>query len=158
MKRALVALALALAGCAHGGMTTTGSVKIPAQPHAPLGLDGPKGLDDQQQSILESALCQAMVEVNHGDVDCPSARLAALDLARSRALMTGGEAPSADMATARTPHHVLAEVTRSGADFVLKLTYFDALDGQPKASAQLTQGSFDDLVIKAPDAAKALLQ
>jgi hypothetical protein len=154
VKRALLALALVTAGCAHGG----GGVGLPTQPHQPLGLEGPSGVDDQQAQVLESALCQALVEVNHGDVDCPSARRAALDLARSRALMTNGEAPSVEMATARTPHHVLAEVSKSGADFTLKLTYFDAVDGQPKASSQLTQGSFDDLVVKAPDQAKALLQ
>ena len=153
MKHLLAVSLLALAGCAHGG-----GVNLPAQPHAPLGLEGPTGLDDQQEEVLEGAICQAMVEVNKGDVDCPSARRATLELARSRALMTGTEGPSVEMATARVPHHLTAAVTKSGGEFVMKLDYFETVDGKPKASSQLSEGTFDDLVLKSPDAVKALLQ
>ncbi len=156
MKRALWTLALVASGCAHGGVSTTGSAKLAGQPHAPLGLDVLQGLDEQQAPVLEGSLCQAMVEANHGDVACPSAQRAAVDVARTGVMMNGGSDAAA--VPERLAHHVLASVSPSGTEWVLKLDYFDTADGQPKASAQLTAASFDELVQKSPDAVKALLQ
>ena len=158
MKRVLLALAVLATGCAHGGVTSTGAAGLAGKPHAPLGLDALVGVDEQQDPVLESTLCQSLVELNHGDVECPSSRRATRELARTRAMINAADTAVPENLTQQTPHHVTATLSHAGTDFVLKLDYFDAADGASKASAQVTASSFDELVQKAPDAAKALLQ
>lgn len=155
MKRLLAGALLALASCAHGGS----SAQLASRPHAPLALVGPEGLSDDQEPVLEDALCQALVESNHGDVSCPSATRVALALARNRAEATGDRhAADQAMQAAQTQlaQQVHAVVTRDGEKLVLTLDFTDS--GKPIAHRQVTAKSFEDLVSAAPDAARSLLQ
>lgn len=151
-------LLLALAGCAHGSQGT--SAHLGARPHAPLSLTGIQGVTDEQAPLLEDSLCQALVEANHGDVSCPSARRAALDLARMRT-MTSGDSTIADQAVEAVTAEearVDAVVSRAGEQWVLQLQFLPKGATAAEAKQTLSAGSYEDLVQRAPAAAKALLE
>ena len=160
MKRAAVLLTLALSACAHGS-SGTGGAHLAAQPHQTLRLEGPSGLEEQQASILEGTICQVLVELNHGDVVCPSSVRAALQLLQARSAV-GADDQAAQQSVLDEAHRagreVHAAVEKAGAGFQLTLTYIEAPGGPVQATRAVKADDFDGLLERAPDATRSLLQ
>jgi hypothetical protein len=119
-----------------------------------------EGLEEQQNSLLESAVCQGLVEGNGGGVQCPEAVHQALEVARFRAQVTGDTQGLDQMAHVTDSSNlvVMPKVDRAEGAWSLELS----LTGPSKENAELgrvrvSAPSFEELVSRAGPAAKSLL-
>ncbi len=141
-------------GCQH-------SKPVSSQAHdqTPVALTQIQGLEGDQRSMLESALCQGLVEAHSGDVTCPQGLEEAMAMARQRHLNDPRTPDGSELVhEANTiPRLVVAKVVPQGSQWLLDLNLLRRSDQTVLSHRQLKTESFDSLALQAASEARLLL-